>query len=74
MARIRHIAIYTESPDAEAAFYCKAFDLKEVKRSPSGAQRANRVFSKCESSMFEGQESTSERSENLKQDERRHDP
>jgi catechol 2,3-dioxygenase-like lactoylglutathione lyase family enzyme len=37
MARIRHIAIYTDKPDAEAAFYCQAFDLKEVQRSPSGA-------------------------------------
>ena len=37
MARIRHIAIYTENPDAVASFYCKAFDLKEVERSPRGA-------------------------------------
>ncbi len=37
MARIRHIAIYSDSPSDQAAFYCKAFDLKEVKRSPSGA-------------------------------------
>jgi Glyoxalase/Bleomycin resistance protein/Dioxygenase superfamily len=37
MARIRHIAIYTENPNDTAAFYCKAFDLKEVKRSPRGA-------------------------------------
>jgi catechol 2,3-dioxygenase-like lactoylglutathione lyase family enzyme len=37
MTRIRHIAIYTNSPKDEADFYCKAFDLKEVKRSPSGA-------------------------------------
>ncbi len=37
MARIRHIAIYTDSPDEVAAFYCKAFDLKEVERSPRGA-------------------------------------
>ena len=37
MARIRHIAIYTENPDREADFYCRAFDLKQVKKSPSGA-------------------------------------
>lgn len=37
MARIRHIAIYTENPNDMAAFYCKAFDLKEVERSPRGA-------------------------------------
>jgi catechol 2,3-dioxygenase-like lactoylglutathione lyase family enzyme len=37
MARIRHIAIYTENPDAVASFYCKAFDLQEVERSPRGA-------------------------------------
>jgi catechol 2,3-dioxygenase-like lactoylglutathione lyase family enzyme len=36
MARIRHIAIYTEKPAEVAAFYCKAFDLKEVQRSPRG--------------------------------------
>jgi catechol 2,3-dioxygenase-like lactoylglutathione lyase family enzyme len=37
MARIRHIAIYTDNPGDVAAFYCKAFDLKEVERSPRGA-------------------------------------
>jgi catechol 2,3-dioxygenase-like lactoylglutathione lyase family enzyme len=37
MARIKHIAIYTEDPDKEAEFYCSAFDLKQVKKSPSGA-------------------------------------
>jgi catechol 2,3-dioxygenase-like lactoylglutathione lyase family enzyme len=37
MARIRHIAIYADSPDEVAAFYSKAFDLKEVERSPRGA-------------------------------------
>lgn len=33
MSRIRHIAIYTDDPEAQASFYCKAFDLKEVRRS-----------------------------------------
>lgn len=37
MARIRHIAIYAESPNDQAAFYCKAFGMREVKRSASGA-------------------------------------
>jgi catechol 2,3-dioxygenase-like lactoylglutathione lyase family enzyme len=37
MARIRHIAIYTDNPDQVAAFYCKAFDLQEIERSPRGA-------------------------------------
>jgi catechol 2,3-dioxygenase-like lactoylglutathione lyase family enzyme len=37
MARIRHIAIYCENPNDLAAFYCKAFDLTEVERSPRGA-------------------------------------
>ena len=37
MARIKHIAIYTQEPDKEADFYCRAFDLKQVKKSPSGA-------------------------------------
>lgn len=37
MARIRHIALYSEDPDREASFYVQAFDLKEVRRSPSGS-------------------------------------
>jgi catechol 2,3-dioxygenase-like lactoylglutathione lyase family enzyme len=37
MARIRHIALYSENPDREAIFYVQAFDLKEVRRSPSGS-------------------------------------
>ena len=30
MARIKHIALYTEGPDEQADFYCKAFDLNLV--------------------------------------------
>lgn len=37
MARIRHIAIYSDDPEREANFYVRAFDLKEVRRSPSGS-------------------------------------
>jgi catechol 2,3-dioxygenase-like lactoylglutathione lyase family enzyme len=37
MARIKHIALYTDDPDKEADFYCQAFDLKQVRKSPSGA-------------------------------------
>jgi catechol 2,3-dioxygenase-like lactoylglutathione lyase family enzyme len=37
MARIKHIAIYTQDPGKEADFYCRAFDLKQVNQSPSGA-------------------------------------
>ena len=37
MARIRHIALYTEDPEKEAAFYCQAFDLKRVRKSESGS-------------------------------------
>jgi catechol 2,3-dioxygenase-like lactoylglutathione lyase family enzyme len=37
MARIRHIAIYAESPAEQAAFYCNAFGMREVQRSASGA-------------------------------------
>jgi catechol 2,3-dioxygenase-like lactoylglutathione lyase family enzyme len=37
MARIRHIALYSENPEREAGFYVRAFDLKEVRRSPSGS-------------------------------------
>lgn len=36
MTRIRHIAIYTDDPDTEADFYRRGFDLKEVRRTPSG--------------------------------------
>jgi catechol 2,3-dioxygenase-like lactoylglutathione lyase family enzyme len=37
MARIRHIAIYSDNPEKEASFYVRAFELKEVRRSPSGS-------------------------------------
>src|SRR5574341_305926 len=37
MAKIRHIALTTGSPDKTAAFYKEAFGLQEVRRSPSGA-------------------------------------
>lgn len=37
MARIRHIALYSDDPEKEASFYRRAFDLKEVRRSPSGS-------------------------------------
>lgn len=37
MAKIRHLAITTENPEQVAAFYMKAFDMKEVSRSPNGS-------------------------------------
>ncbi len=37
MACIRHIALYSDNPEKEASFYLQAFDLKEVRRSPSGS-------------------------------------
>ncbi|MGH7832002.1 MAG: VOC family protein [Candidatus Binatia bacterium] len=37
MARIKHIAIYTDDPDRAAKFYCQAFDLREVRRTKSGS-------------------------------------
>ena len=37
MARIRHIALYSDNPEREASFYIRAFDLKEVRRSPTGS-------------------------------------
>ena len=37
MAKIRHLAITTEHPEQVAAFYMKAFDMKEVSRSPNGS-------------------------------------
>ena len=37
MARIKHIAIYTDDPDRAAKFYCLAFDLKEVRRTETGS-------------------------------------
>ncbi len=37
MARIRHIALYSDDPEKEASFYRRAFGLKEVRRSESGS-------------------------------------
>ena len=37
MARIRHIALYSDNPEKAATFYARGFDLKEVRRSPSGS-------------------------------------
>ena len=37
MAKIRHIALYTDDPEKEAEFYTNAFDLKRVRTSPSGS-------------------------------------
>jgi catechol 2,3-dioxygenase-like lactoylglutathione lyase family enzyme len=38
MAKIRHLAITTEDPEKVAAFYIKAFDMKEVSCSPNGSR------------------------------------
>ncbi len=35
MAKLRHFALYTSSPEATAAFYKKAFDMAEVGRTNS---------------------------------------
>lgn len=35
MAKIRHIALATQDPDATAAFYKKAFGFEEIRRSKS---------------------------------------
>jgi catechol 2,3-dioxygenase-like lactoylglutathione lyase family enzyme len=37
MAKIRHIALYSEEPEKEAEFYTRAFDLKRVRKSPAGS-------------------------------------
>ena len=37
MAKIRHIAFYSDDPEKEAEFYVKAFELKRVRTSPSGS-------------------------------------
>src|SRR4029450_5281702 len=37
MARIRHIALTTKDPEKTAAFYKQAFDMKEVRRRPTGS-------------------------------------
>jgi len=37
MARIRHIALYSDDPETEANFYRQGFGLKEVRRSESGS-------------------------------------
>ena len=38
MARIRHLAITTDDPEKVAAFYIKAFDMKEISCSPTGSR------------------------------------
>src|SRR5215470_4807244 len=37
MAKIRHIAFYSDDPEKEADFYVKAFELKRVRTSPTGS-------------------------------------
>jgi catechol 2,3-dioxygenase-like lactoylglutathione lyase family enzyme len=37
MARIRHVAFFTEDPEKEASFYCRAFDLKRLRQSENGS-------------------------------------
>lgn len=37
MAKIRHIALYTEDPEKEAEFYIDAFDLERVRTSSTGS-------------------------------------
>ena len=37
MARIRHVAFYTEDPERAADFYCRAFDLKRLRQSENGS-------------------------------------
>jgi len=37
MARIRHVAFYTEDPERAANFYCRAFDLKRLRQSENGS-------------------------------------
>jgi catechol 2,3-dioxygenase-like lactoylglutathione lyase family enzyme len=37
MARIRHVAFYTEDPEREANFYCRAFGLKRLRQSENGS-------------------------------------
>jgi catechol 2,3-dioxygenase-like lactoylglutathione lyase family enzyme len=37
MAKIRHIAFYTDEPEKEADFYVRAFELKRVRTSPTGS-------------------------------------
>jgi len=37
MAKIKHIALTTENPEAVATFYKEAFDMEEIRRSPNGA-------------------------------------
>jgi len=38
MARIRHLAITTDDPEKVAAFYMKAFDMKEISCAPNGSR------------------------------------
>jgi catechol-2,3-dioxygenase len=36
MARIRHVSFFTEDPEREASFYCRAFDLKRIREAENG--------------------------------------
>jgi predicted enzyme related to lactoylglutathione lyase len=36
MARIRHVSFFTEDPEREASFYCRAFDLKRIRQAENG--------------------------------------
>ena len=38
MARVRHLAITTDDPEKVAAFYVKAFDMKEISCAPNGSR------------------------------------
>src|ERR1700691_4749710 len=44
MAKIRHIAIATKDPEGTAEFYKKAFEFKEIARTPPGNPLAHGVF------------------------------
>ena len=44
MAKLRHIAIATKDPVKTAEFYKKAFDFKEIARTPMGNPLADGVF------------------------------
>jgi catechol 2,3-dioxygenase-like lactoylglutathione lyase family enzyme len=44
MAKIRHIAIATKDPEGTAEFYKKAFEFKEIARTPANNPLAHGVF------------------------------
>ena len=44
MARIRHIAFYTENADRMASFYCEVFGMKVTQETPRSPESGRAIF------------------------------